>query len=577
MSCVPAEEDDYDSEDGYFDNDDYSYDINKRNMTLNSPTTATTTSTTQVDEVNKDIHIGQKNGNQNGNQNINKQDHFHNFKSQEKTFVPVHTKHVNIVRQREVSASHNGKNLSRPFYSNIFSMEDLKTGVVKGDLELVEKCLNQALPINEPYKSGWSALMYAANYAHPKVVQCLLDRGADPKFHHDMFTPLMAACSSSYSENLDDVTECVKILLATGADINAKDRLHATPLMLASREGHHAVVKELIKSGADINKQDTRGWTALTWAAQRGRAAVVIELLESGANPNIQHHDKLTVKDLAANLPTNEILSLLEHGSKSVTNAAGDSGKDQAKNSTTPTTKTFDCGDELHQSKFTDLRYGELEVFLLGLELPHLISVFQEQLIDLNLLMTLTEDDLIKAGVEQVGARKKILDAVQAVHKKDWEPSSLVSIHYNKKINCADAVAMMANTSKHLRYIGSTVVYVREHLKKHPDTVTLPTDRVSPSQLKRHVVDTLKNVEALRSQLASLQSELTQEMKKRKLDPPDLVEKPTLKRSKTQKIIIASVVLVSSCVAVYIWHSRETLISFIPSKINSLLNFNIKT
>lgn len=34
----------------------------------------------------------------------------------------------------------------------------------------------------------------------------------------------MAACSSSYSENVDDVTECVKKLIATGTDINAKDR-----------------------------------------------------------------------------------------------------------------------------------------------------------------------------------------------------------------------------------------------------------------------------------------------------------------------------------------------------------------
>lgn len=41
---------------------------------------------------------------------------------------------------------------------------------------------------------------------------------------------------------------------------------------------------------------------------------------------------------------------------------------------------------------------------------------------------------MLQAGVDQVGARKKLLDAVQAVHKKDWQPSSLVSIHFNKQI-----------------------------------------------------------------------------------------------------------------------------------------------
>lgn len=46
----------------------------------------------------------------------------------------------------------------------------------------------------------------------------------------------------------------------------------------------------------------------------------------------------------------------------------------------------------------TDLRYGELEVFLLGLDLSHLVGLFQRQLIDLSLLMTLTEQDLINVS-----------------------------------------------------------------------------------------------------------------------------------------------------------------------------------
>lgn len=42
----------------------------------------------------------------------------------------------------------------------------------------------------------------------------------------------------------------------------------------------------------------------------------------------------------------------------------------------------------------TDLRYGELELFLYGLELPHLLPVFRKELIDLPMLFTLTEKDL---------------------------------------------------------------------------------------------------------------------------------------------------------------------------------------
>ncbi|KAH9504819.1 hypothetical protein Btru_062029 [Bulinus truncatus] len=198
--------------------------------------------------------------------------------------------------------------------------------------------------------------------------------------------------------------------------------------MLASREGHSRVVQTLIDHGAEVNKTDGRGWTALTWAVQRYRKNVVICLLNSGADPNIQHNDKLTVVELAATFPTNEMLELLLKGN-------------------TKEIKTSNCTVDLAR---TQPKCEDLKVFLLGLDFPHLVEVFQQQLVDLSLLMTLTEEDLIQIGVDQVGARKKILDAVNAIHKKDWQPSSLISFHYNKKLSCADVIAVMANTSKHL-------------------------------------------------------------------------------------------------------------------------------
>ncbi|KAH9504821.1 hypothetical protein Btru_062035 [Bulinus truncatus] len=143
--------------------------------------------------------------------------------------------------------------------------------------------------------------------------------------------------------------------------------------------------------------------------------------------------------------------------------------------------------------------------------------------------MTLTEEDLIQIGVDQVGARKKILDAVNAVHKKDWQPSSLISFHYNKKLSCADVIAVMANTSKHLRYISSTVLYIKGQLQKHPDIIMLPTDQVSPVLFTRHIEDAMKNMTMLNDQLLELKLELNNEMKSRCLDPADLVQRNPFK------------------------------------------------
>ncbi|CAG5118043.1 unnamed protein product, partial [Candidula unifasciata] len=387
--------------------------------------------------------------------------------------------------------------------TDILTMDDFKTAVIKGNMELVEKSLRQGLDVDTLLHCGWTVLMYAANYGRPDLVQLLLSRGANPNCHCDMFTALMCACSAS-SHSEEEITKCVQILTESGADVNAKDRFHTTALMLASRDGHVSVVKELIKHGAEVNRQDSRGWTALTWATQRAAKAVMMELLNCGADANIQHADKLTVKDLAAHMPTDEMLALLEHRPANTSDGAGD-GTVCSYKSPVPDTSTFlkDNG-----ARTTDLRYGELEVFLHGLDLSHLVGLFQRQLIDLSLLMTLTEQDLINAGVDQIGARKKLLDAIQALHKKDWQPSSLVSIHFNKQIRCSDAAAILANSSKHLRYIGSTVVYIREQLRRHPLQVTQPTDEVTVRQLLRHSEDAIKNVSALHSELERLQSEL---------------------------------------------------------------------
>ncbi|BFZ10942.1 hypothetical protein BsWGS_13981 [Bradybaena similaris] len=401
----------------------------------------------------------------------------------------------------------------------VLSMDDFKMAVIKGNTELVEQSLRQGLDVETPLQCGWTVFMYAANYGRSDLVQLLLSRGANPNCHCDMFTALMCACSAS-SHSEEEITKCVQILAEWGADVNAKDRFHTTALMLASKDGHVCAVKELIKHGAAVNEQDSRGWTALTWATMRAARAVMVELLKSGADANMLHADRLTVKDLAAHLPTDEMLAILENRPVSVACGAGDVTGGSVKSSTSEASIFM----KENGVRATDLRYGELEVFLLGLDLSHLVSLFQRQLIDLSLLMTLTEQDLINAGVDQIGARKKLLDAVQALHKKDWQPSSLVSIHFNKQIRCSDAVAIVANCSKHLRYIGSTVVYVREQFRRHPHQVTQPTDEVNVKQLLRHSEDAVKNVLALQSELERLQSELVTAMKKQHIDPADLVE-----------------------------------------------------
>lgn len=86
-------------------------------------------------------------------------------------------------------------------------------------------------------------------------------------------------------------TEQVQAAIAAGADVNARDREGATPLMHAVTHAPVAVVKELLSLGGDVTVRDKAGWTALHFAAQENRPDVAELLLEAGAEVDAADED----------------------------------------------------------------------------------------------------------------------------------------------------------------------------------------------------------------------------------------------------------------------------------------------
>lgn len=132
---------------------------------------------------------------------------------------------------------------------------------MKGNLASVKSYIESGVPVSQVLRSGWTALMYAVSCGRWQVTEYLLENKANPNFHKELFTPLMAACASSH-ENEEDLVKCVEILMDAGSNINASERHRVTPLMFACKEKRFKIVKALLKRvEINVDLQDHRGWT----------------------------------------------------------------------------------------------------------------------------------------------------------------------------------------------------------------------------------------------------------------------------------------------------------------------------
>lgn len=94
---------------------------------------------------------------------------------------------------------------------------------------------------------------------------------------HEEITPLHIAATGG------DLSS-VRVLLRSGADVNAEDRFHHTPLHMAAQQGHTETVRALLESGAFIDSRDLVGRTPLHLAVRKRCSETARLLLEFGAD-----------------------------------------------------------------------------------------------------------------------------------------------------------------------------------------------------------------------------------------------------------------------------------------------------
>ncbi len=111
---------------------------------------------------------------------------------------------------------------------------------------------------------GTTLLMHAAAIGSPEAVKFLLDKGADVNAKNELeATPLILAAGNP---------EKARMLVEKGADVNAHSKLGRTPLIIAAGcDGCTSTVKLLLDKGADPNAKDKQGNTRTRRRRHRGQ------------------------------------------------------------------------------------------------------------------------------------------------------------------------------------------------------------------------------------------------------------------------------------------------------------------
>uniref|UniRef100_A0A8B9SZK3 Ankyrin repeat, SAM and basic leucine zipper domain-containing protein 1 n=1 Tax=Anas platyrhynchos TaxID=8839 RepID=A0A8B9SZK3_ANAPL len=380
--------------------------------------------------------------------------------------------------------------------------------------------------IEPSFQFGWTPLMCAASVADFAVVRLLLDRGANACFEIDKYTVLMAACAAHASE--ENILKTVELLLSRNVDPNLTCRRQMTPLRYAARKGSSRGVGLLVAHGSHINAQDENECSALIWAAHHGHKNVIFKLLELGADKNLQTKDEKTAAELAKINKHSEIYSLLSLAVNPSQGKYHETMKQEARYLLALIFHCFHLESDYIYSFYSAL--DDMEVFLHGPGLEHLIGLLKERDVYLRQLLIMQKEELMQMGVTNPVDQQKLLDAIKELQVKEVRIGDLPEV-VKMEFSGNECLKFLQKLNKECSKLNVPLQTVNNHFLKNSHKIALqwaPTERYI--EVCR---DMVSSVERLGEEVARLKDLVEKVSHEQKNDPSQAVfpeKAPTLEK-----------------------------------------------
>ncbi|KAK9497012.1 hypothetical protein O3M35_012806 [Rhynocoris fuscipes] len=348
--------------------------------------------------------------------------------------------------------------------------QKLINAILERKVDIAELLLKDGADSNyNASNSCWSPLMHAASLGAVELIKLLLDCGADPTYELNKKSAVMCLCESCcFDEN--QLLECLNILVANGADINAKDNHGLTPLMMAVKRGHSKLVARLIEFGSNIEHSTA-----------------------DGCNLSLMDKHCRTLHDLASENNFQEIIEILSEE----TIVKSDQNSYKLSNYESVMSEISDATLSGYKGFFEDTLKT-----IDGVGLGHLTPLFMEKKIGFGEFLISTDKDWKTVGVQYSFDRKKLIYYAYSIIKRHWSRNCIIDLE-NHELNLFWIAKIMSNNIRIMHIIRATLHVCSRELNNNNN---FHIDFSKKQRIHANLIDCCEKVNLLSNSLKQLSS-----------------------------------------------------------------------